>query len=236
MKIKHSIIIVFFLAAGSCFSQNDHDTFFFSETEQRQHLLLKADCRSLMLQPKLSFEYFFNKRLSLELGASYFWTGQKMHYENFYEQGMFAALIGIGPAKGSDIFTDFKYLFRDGVYVGLGYLYRNSYFTNKHYEADVGNNQYQYYNQSEISYSNFARFTVGQFIKLNDKGLYINPYAAIMIGRTQLQLQIDTTGGKPANYNKDVKPVNENTILTKCIIIIGCNFCFDLFQRAKKPD
>ncbi len=197
-------------------------------------LLLKADVRSLELQPKLSLEYFFSKKISLEAGYCYFWTGQKMHFEDFYQQGMLVALLGIGQAKGNDVYSDLKCFYNSRAYIGLGYMYRYSHFKNIQQTADVGDREYQYYEQSEIAYSNFVRLTAGAYYKIKNRNLYLNPYISTMIGATDLQLRIDTTGGKPANYDREVKPINTHTQLTRCIVIIGFNFCFDVCDRRKK--
>ncbi|MCW3083949.1 MAG: hypothetical protein JWP12_1315 [Bacteroidetes bacterium] len=232
MRTRNLVTLLFFISGNFLFSQAPNAANAVKVTGP--HLLLKADVRSLELQPKLSLEYFFTKKISLEAGYCYFWTGQKMHFEDFYQQGMVAALFGLGPAKGNDIFSDWKYSFNNGLYLGLGYMYRYSWFTNKHQEADVGENSYQYYNQSETAHSSFVRLTLGGHYKIKNRNLYLNPYISTMIGNTDLQLRIDTTGGKPANYSRDVKPVNTHQQLTRCIVIIGFNFCFDVFDRKKK--
>ena len=188
-------------------------------------------CNNSNISTPLSFEYFFSKRFSLEAGGRYFWRGTKIYEEDFYQQGMGTEFLGIGPSKGYDIFSDIKYSWKNGTYLGLGYMYRYSYFKNKHMWADVGDTQYQYYNQSETAYSNCVRLTFGAYLKLKNKNIYINPYASLMIGQTQLQLQIDTTGGKPANYSRDVLPINEHETRAKGFLIIGFNFCFDFFRK-----
>ena len=229
MKIRQ-LILLFFINGNLLLAQNEKGI------EPRPNLLIKADLRSLKLQPKLSFEYFFKEKLSWELGASYFWSGQQIHFEDFYQQGMGYAFFGVGPSKGQDIFSDLKYSTQTGFYLGIGYLYRYSHFVDKHYEADVGNKAYQYYNQSETAYSNFVRFTLGSHRKLKNKNIYVNPYASIMIGNTNLKLKIDTLGGEPLYYSRDVMPINENKKIIKCILLIGFNFCFDFFPTARKPD
>jgi hypothetical protein len=236
MLKRRFIIILFFIQGNLLFSQTAKDSSRLTQTIPQPLFLLKVDLRSVMLQPKLSCELFATKRLSIEIGACYFWTGQKVYQQDFYQQGMLTSLLGIGPSKGNDIFSDIKYSKDNGTYFGIGYFYRYSHFSDKHLTADVGDRAYQYYNQSENAYSNYLRLTAGFHRKLKNKNIYVNPYAALMIGRTNFHLTIDTTGGEPVNYSRDVLPIDEKKIATKGILIIGLNFCFDFFHKARKPD
>jgi tetratricopeptide (TPR) repeat protein len=206
-----------------------------SEVVQKSRLLLKADVRAILLQPRISLEFFLNNKFSLEAGGSIFRTGQHIYYQDFFETGLIQALIGIGPSKGYDYYADLKYTLPQGFYWGMGYFYRYSHFNKKDYTADVGNNEYQYFQVSEKAYSGYVRFTGGAYLPLNKKkSLYLNPYAALMIGRSDLHLVIDTLGGKPADYDRDVLPENTHKKISSGLLIIGCNFCFSIINRDRK--
>ena len=209
MRFHLIVIPIFYINSNLLFSQVLTST----AEQPRPILLLKADCRSIILQPKLSLEYLFVKKISLEIGACKFWSGQKIHQEDALSEIFGFSIIGIGPSKVFDIFSDIKYSYRNGLYWGIGYLYRYSYFNNVKYGAEVSEYKYQYYKQSEKSYSNFLRLTIGAHMKVQNKNIYINPYLATMYGNSNIHFQIDTTGGNPQNYSYHaVKPAFEDAI------------------------
>ena len=119
--MKHFLIIIFFISGNVLFSQTRKND------DNSPKFLLKTNCRGLFLQPSLSAEYFFTEKLSLNIGASYFWTGRKIYGQTEGDRmGQF--FLNTGPSKGYDIFSDINYTLENRIYFGLGYMYRYSYF------------------------------------------------------------------------------------------------------------
>ena len=95
MRIRDFIFIVFIIYRNLLFSQTAKDTTSIKKkepiltplkkAEQRPFFLLKVDTRAIILQPKISFEFSFSKKISLETGGSYFWTGERIHIIDLYQ-------------------------------------------------------------------------------------------------------------------------------------------------------
>jgi hypothetical protein len=228
--VQKYILFLLFLVSGNLISAQDNNL---EISRPMPGSLLKVDGRALLLQPKISYEFFLSKRLSLEGGACYFWTGFKTY---FTIDPIGSGLFGVGPAKGYYLVTDLKYYNSHGFYLGLGYCYRYSHFSDRPTYNELEENVYQKLMQSEKAYSNYICFTAGwnegrKRINYNKKKIYINPYVTFMIGPSHLHLKLDTTDTTLPTFNS-LQPINDTRNVTHAMLIIGLNFCINPINRA----
>lgn len=202
--------------------------------------LIKTDVRAVLLQPKLSFEGYFNNGISAEVGVGRGWSSESISRDGLGDRFGYT-LLGIGPAKSLDLFGDMKYTFKkkDGrsVYLGLGYLNRYSHFTNKFSYEELSEYQYQHYHLSETVTLNMIRVTVGKFNTMKNSKFGFNPYFALMVGNSKLQYNIDTVGASSyVNYSPTVLPKNEKKNGTTYLLELGCKLYFDMSDVFKQDD
>ncbi len=227
MKIKNLILLVFFLNTIYFFAQVNE-----SKKKDELKVLLKTDARAILLQPGISIEYFFIKKLSIDVGASYLWSGQKIYADQLGDRFGYT-LLGIGPSRGHQLYSDLKFNFRNGVYIGLGYFYRYSYYKNKPFINELSQDNYQNYRQSEDAYSNMIRFTWGGHYNIKNN-VYANPYVALMIGNSNIQVDIDTTSAKSyVNYKPTIFPEHQKVNKLTCFFEFGFKLCLGINSKNR---
>jgi hypothetical protein len=207
-----------------------------------RHLVLKTDViRGLMLQPIIAVEYFNGKRLSLEAGGSYFFTGMRFYGDDVWTRDVARPFAGFGPSHGIEAFADLKWkAFKNmpnPFYLGVGYAFRASSFDNVTLISKVSSTtKRQEFKQTENFVSNGIRTTMGVFIfPKKHKEIILNPYLAITTAYATYTASRDTIAGDPSNKYKYIAP--ESVSGNKIIVYseIGFKICFGLKTFPPKP-